>query len=738
MDTQETMLRTDESGETRPVILPEETQTSEIRPDELIEEAVEKTSIQQAVIEQPDVAPNAEDVVPVEVEVWPETAEVSPEAADVVSENEDALPEEEDAVPEKPEASAFDSEEITADKLEPEEPDSREGAAGEPEPEEPDGEEAVADEPELKELPTTPDNFCGDLQEAIEVGAIGMINKQEILDELKELVAHVETTTREQVDELKQAYYRTDKVEMDELRRVFVENGGNEADFRAPEDETASQLKDLVTEYKRKKAVLHEREERLKEENCAKKLQLIDRLQVLVESQDDFHRRYSEFKEIQHKWKKLDPVPHGQARELWRNYQAWSERFYDLIKINNQFRDYDFKKNLELKTALCEAVEKLTVEPDTVSAYHQLQKLFQQWRDIGPVAREFRESLWARFKEASAVVNKNHHVHFETLKASGEKNLIEKTAICTTVESIDFESLKTFRDWEKKTREVVELQKKWHTLGFVAKKQNNKISERFRTACDRYFARKGAFYKSTKKNFEKNFQLKRELIAKVEELKHRTDWKETTKAIIEFQNEWKKIGPVSHKHSSGLWKQFVGACEYFFEQKNKLFYSHRTEESTNLATKQLLIKKINELDQELPVEETLGKLKLLIAEWNTVGHVPFEEKNGIYKAFRTAVDKQYERLNVAQSDRRLQQYRTAFVENGRDRGKLHNERDRLMRTYERMKSELQTYENNIGFFNLSSKGGNTLRKEMERKIERLRDEMALIVKKINAIDENLE
>ncbi|MDR1454831.1 MAG: DUF349 domain-containing protein [Tannerella sp.] len=615
--------------------------------------------------------------------------------------------------------------------------DNDEAAEDEPEAEDPDGGEEAADEPELKELPTTPDNFCGELQEAIEEGAMGMLSKQEILDELKELVTHAETSTRERVDELKQTYYRIDKAETDELRRVFVENGGNEVDFRAPEDETASQLKEWLSEYKQKKALLHEQEEHFKEENYAKKLQLIDRLQALVESQDDFHKRYNEFKEIQQKWKKLDPVPQGQARELWRNYQTQSERFYDLIKINNQFRDYDFKKNLEMKTALCETAEKLANEPDSISAYHQLQKLFLQWRDIGPVARDLRESLWARFKEASAAVNRNHHAHFEKLKAHEEKCLAEKTAICETIECIDCESLKTFRNWEKKTLEVVALQKKWRTIGFAAKKQNNKIFERFRTVCDHYFEKKNAFYKSVKREFEKNFQLKRELVARVEEVKLRTDWKEATKAIIDLQNEWKRIGPIARKHTNNLWKQFSEACDYFFEQKNKLFYSHKTEESTNLATKQLLIKKINGLNRELPVEEALSELKLLIAEWNTIGYVPFKEKDGLYKDFRTAVDRQYERLDVVhvQSDRR--QPRTAFAESGHGKGKF-NERDRMMRTYERMKNELQTYENNVGFFNVSSKGGNTLRKEMELKIEQLRDEMALIVKKIDAIDENIE
>ncbi|MDR0844027.1 MAG: DUF349 domain-containing protein, partial [Tannerella sp.] len=436
-----------------------------------------------------------------------------------------------------------------------------------------------------------------------------------------------------------------------------------------------------------------------------------------------------------------DPVPQIYAKELWRNYQIQSELFYDLVKINNQFRDYDFRKNLELKSNLCESVEKLADEPDAISAYHQLQKLFQQWREIGPVARENREELWARFKEASSVINKKHQAHFETLKANEEENLKEKVAICEIIEAIDYTSLKTLKEWEKMTQEVINIQKKWSSIGFATKKQNSKIFERFRTACDNYFFKKGEYYKSIKKELGKNLQIKRELIEKAEALKNRTDWKEATKAMIDLQNEWKKIGPVARKHSDSIWKQFISSCDYFFDQKNKTFSSQKVGETANLETKRLLIDKIKHIDEKLSHSEALTALKLLIAEWNTVGHVPFKEKDGLFKAFREAVDKQYDRLNVAMDDRRMQQFRSSLTEmsnSGHDRGKLHNERDRLMRTYERMKNELQTYENNVGFFNISSKGGNKLLKEMENKIERLKDEMALIVKKIDAIDENLE
>jgi hypothetical protein len=596
---------------------------------------------------------------------------------------------------------------------------------------------SVAEEPLLQELPASPDNFCGDLQEAIEVGAIGMLDKQEIISKLAEINQDITQISREQVDKLKQAYYRITNAESDELKKIFVDNGGDEADFEAPEDETAQQFKDLLAEYRQKKAVLHEKEEKQKEENYVRKLQLIDRLQALVDSQDDFNKRYNQFKEIQQKWKEYDPIPQEYARDLWRKYQLQNERFYDLVKINNEFRDYDFKKNLELKTSLCETAEKLTDEPDAVSAYYQLQKLFQHWREIGPVAREHRESLWARFKEASTVINKKHQVYFETLKADEEENLKKKIALCEKVESIDFESLKSFRDWDKKTQEVIILQKEWRTTGFAAKKQNAKIFDRFRKTCDAYFEKKGVYYKSVKKELDGNLHLKRELVSKAEALKTSVEWKETGKKLIELQNEWKKIGPVARKHSETIWKQFIAACDYFFEQKSKVFSSTKSEEVSSLEAKQLLINKIKAIDEKLSTEEALLQLKLLIAEWNTVGHVPFKEKDKIYKAFHDAVTNQYDRLNVAQVDRRMQQFRTDMAES-KDRGRLHGERDKLMRMYERMKSELHTYENNVGFFNISSKGGGNLLKEMEHKIERLKEEMALIVKKIDAIDENLE
>ena len=572
------------------------------------------------------------------------------------------------------------------------------------------------------------------------VAAAGKLSKEEILEKLTGLVGAAADATRNEVEALKQAYYKIHRSEVDELKKAFLTAGGEEKDFVAPEDETESKIKELLNVYKEKRAAILAEEERVKAANYALKLQLIDQLKALTESQEDFNKLYNDFKDIQQRWKEVKAVPQEHVSELWKNYQIYSEKFYDIIKINNQFRDYDFKKNLEMKTALCETVEKLQTEPDVVSAFHQLQKLHQQWREIGPVAKELREELWSRFKAASTIINKRHQEHFEGLKAKEQENLEAKTAICEQIENIDFQALKSFKDWEEKNKEVIALQDKWKTIGFAPKKSNVKIFERFRAACDVYFNRKSEFYKNIKDEMEKNLELKKALCEKAEALKDSTDWKSTTEKMIALQKEWKTIGSVARKHSDAVWKRFISACDYFFEQKNKNASSQKSVEQTNLAAKKALIEKINTLD-EADHDEALAVLKGYMAEWNTIGHVPFKEKDKVYKEYHEAVDKQFDRLKVDQNDRKMQTFRSNLsdMSNGeRGKGKLYGEREKLMRMYERMKNELQTYENNIGFLSISSKGGGGLLKEMERKIDKLKNEMALIIKKIDAIDENLE
>lgn len=588
---------------------------------------------------------------------------------------------------------------------------------------------------------TTEEVVTDETLEASMTVAAGKLSKEEILSRLTELVEASVETARSEVESLKQAYYKIRRNEVEELKKAFLDNEGEEKDFVAPEDEAESKIKELLASYKEKRAAVIAEEERMKAVNYGLKLQLIDQLKTLTESQDDFNKLYNDFKDIQVKWKEIKAVPQEHVNDLWKNYQTYTEKFYDIIKINNQFRDYDFKKNLELKTALCETVEKLKSEPDVVSAFHQLQKLHQQWREIGPVAKELREDLWTRFKEASTVINKRHQEHFEGLKAKEQENLEAKTAICEEIEGIDFSTLKSFKDWEEKNKAVIALQDKWKTIGFAPKKSNVKIFERFRAACDVYFNKKSDYYKVVKEEMEKNLDLKKALCEKAEALKDSTDWKDGTDKMIALQKEWKTIGSVARKHSDIIWKRFISACDYFFEQKNKNVSSQKSVEQTNLAAKKALIEKIKTLDETLAHDEALATLKNMMAEWNTIGHVPFKEKDKIYKEYHEIVDKQYDRLKVGQGDRRMQSFRSNLNDMAggeRGKGKLYGEREKLMRMFERMKSELQTYENNIGFLSVSSKGGGGLVKEMERKIEKLKEEMALTVKKIDAIDENLE
>jgi len=589
-------------------------------------------------------------------------------------------------------------------------------------------EEAIPEEePEVDDEP----------EEPVSEDAKTTNTRSHIIERIKLIITDPKKYNRNEADTLKQTYYRLRRAEIEAKKKEFLEGGGEEKDFVVPADESEAELKSLIAEYKEKRNMLVVDEERQKETNLIIKQHLIDRLKILTESQDDFNKRYNEFREIQRKWKEIKLIPQEYSRELWRNYQLYNERFYDIVKINNQFREYDFKKNLEMKTELCETVERLAKEADAISAFHQLQKLHQQWREIGPVAKEYRDSIWDRFKEASALVNKKQQEHFDDLKSQEAKNLKRKEAICKELEAIDTSTLKTIKDWEKKTEKVMALQTKWRSIGFATKRQNVKVFDRFRAASDSYFNKKTEFYKTIKKETDKNLELKKALIEKAESLKNSEDWKETAKAFVELQNEWKKIGPVGRKFSEPIWKQFIAACDYFFERKSKEANSQKSEEHENLELKKALIEKIKTIDKRLTGDESITLLRGYLAEWNTIGYVPFKEKDKLHKAFREAVDKQFDRLKVNDRDRRVQQFRSNQAENtGGGKNKLYNERDKLMRTFDRMKNELQTYENNIGF--ISSKGGDGLLKEIDRKIARLKEEMEIIVKKIEAIDENLD
>ena len=520
------------------------------------------------------------------------------------------------------------------------------------------------------------------------------------------------------------------------VQRLKEINEKNDLTDFTPEAEPAEEeFKAVMNAIKEKRNALAAAQEQEKEENQTKKLGILERMKFLTESQEDTNKIYDEFKKLQQEWNEIGQTPVAKVNELWKTYQLYTEKFYDMVKLNNEFREYDFKKNLEQKTRLCEAAEKLAEEPDVISAFHQLQKLHQEFRAIGPVAKDLREEIWSRFKAASTVVNKRHQQHFEELKEKEQNNLDQKTVICEIVEGMEYDTFTTFADWEDKTNEILALQAKWKTIGYTPQKMNVKIFERFRAACDEFFRRKAAFFKSVKETMAANLEKKKAFCEKAEALKESTDWQETAEILTKLQKEWKNIGPVAKKHSDAVWKRFIGACDYFFERKNKATSSQRSEEVENLSKKEDIIKRMAALEAAGTADDaTAEQVRALMKEWNAIGFVPFKEKDRLYKEFHALVDKLFDRLHLSATEKRLSSVRT----NGNKEGNLYRDRERLVRTYEGLKNDIQTYENNLGFLNSSSKKGNTLVADISRKIERLKKDMELVLKKIRDIDESLK
>lgn len=564
--------------------------------------------------------------------------------------------------------------------------------------------------------------------------------KEEVVSRLKELAQDAENAEKQELDSLKQTFYKLHKAEQEAAKKAFIEAGGEAEAFVPQPDEAESEFKTIMATIREKRGALVAEQEKLKEDNLQKKLEIIEKIKEIVSSPEDANKAYNEFKKLQQQWTEIKQVPIAKANELWKTYQVYVEKFYDIIKLNNEFREYDFKKNLEIKNNLCAAAEKLADEQDVVSAFHQLQKLHQEFRETGPVAKELRDEVWGRFKAASTAVNRRHQQHFEELKEKEQHNLDQKTVICEIVEAIEYNELTTFNSWENKTQEIIALQNKWKTIGFAPQKMNVKIFERFRTACDDFFKKKGEFFKTIKEGMNANLDKKRALCEQAEALKDSTDWKATADALTKIQKEWKTIGPVPKKYSDAIWKRFIGACDYFFEQKGKATSSQRGVEMENLEKKKAIIEKLNNFDETLEVEEANKEIRELINEWNGIGHVPFKEKDRIYKQFHTLVDKQFDRLNISASNRKLDNFKSSISNYGNDRGSsnsLYREREKLVRTYENMKSEIQTYENNLGFLTSSSKKGNSFVTEITRKVEKLKADLELIAQKIKVIDESM-
>ena len=560
-------------------------------------------------------------------------------------------------------------------------------------------------------------------------------SKEEILRRATEIVAENETPDKEEIDNLKTTFYKLHIAERDAEQKAYLENGGDPEAYQVSPDPVEDAFKAQMGVIKERRAKLFLEQEQEKQENLQKKTEIIEKIKAMATSPDEANKSYQAFKELQQQWKEIKAVPAEKANELWRNYQLYVEQFYDLLKLNNEAREYDFKKNLELKEKLCENAERLADEKDIISAFHQLQELHQEYREIGPVSKELREQIWARFKAASTVINKRHQQHFEEMRASEEENLEKKTALCEKVETIVAAENKGAADWEKRTKEIIDIQAEWKTIGFAPQKMNVKIFERFRTACDVFFSRKADFFKAMKEKYAQNAEKKKELVEKARQLSESTDWKSTADKLIALQKEWKTIGMVPRKLGDKLWNDFITACNHFFEARNAAHAGTRGEERENLSKKKAVIAKLKEMMGTTP-DNAAETIKQLIEEYNAIGHVPFNEKDKVYAQFHDTVDKLYKELNISVASQKLDDFKSNLknlAKKGAD--VVDNERGKLMRRYEALKSEIQTYENNLGFLTAKSKKGNSLVDEMNRKVERLKDDMELVRQKIKAIDQ---
>ena len=560
--------------------------------------------------------------------------------------------------------------------------------------------------------------------------------KQEVLERVKEIAHSSENPNKEELDLLKTTFYKIHLAERDAQMKEYLAKGGDPEKYILLPDDTEEAFKAEMQLIKEKRAKIFLAQEEEKQDNLRKKEEIIEKIKAMTTSPEEANKSYQDFKALQQEWKEIKNIPADKANEVWKNYQLYVEQFYDMLKLNSEAREYDFKKNLEAKTQLCEAAEKLNEEEDVISAFHQLQDLHQQYREIGPVAKELREQIWERFKAASTVINKKHQQHFEDLRAKEEENLAKKTSLCEKVEAANQGEYKTAKDWEKVTQEIIEIQKEWRTIGFAPQKMNVKIFERFRIANDKFFNKKAEFFKGLKDTYSANLEKKQQLVNKAKELADSTDWKKTGDKFIALQKEWKKVGTVPHKQGELLWKEFLDTCNKFFEARNKQNAGSRSEEHANLDKKRNIIAQLKELViAEIPDNDFQKKLKNLAKQYSAIGHVPFKEKDKVYKEYHEAIDAAYKKLHATNAKRHFDNFKNNLKNVAKEGGNaLGNERGKLLRRYDQLRSEITTYENNLGFFNTASKKGNSLVEEMNRKIEKLKADLEMVKQKIKAID----
>ena len=560
--------------------------------------------------------------------------------------------------------------------------------------------------------------------------------KQEVLERVKEIAHSSENPNKEELDLLKTTFYKIHLAERDAQMKEYLAKGGDPEKYILLPDDTEEAFKAEMQLIKEKRAKIFLAQEEEKQDNLRKKEEIIEKIKAMTTSPEEANKSYQDFKALQQEWKEIKNIPADKANEVWKNYQLYVEQFYDMLKLNSEAREYDFKKNLEAKTKLCEAAEKLNEEEDVISAFHQLQDLHQQYREIGPVAKELREQIWERFKAASTVINKKHQQHFEDLRAKEEENLAKKTALCEKVEAANQGEYKTAKDWEKVTQEIIEIQKEWRTIGFAPQKMNVKIFERFRIANDEFFNKKAEFFKGLKDTYSTNLEKKQQLVNKAKELADSTDWKKTGDKLIALQKEWKKVGTVPHKQGELLWKEFLDTCNKFFEARNKQNAGSRSEEHANLDKKRNIIAQLKELIvAEITDNDFQKKLKDLAKQYSAIGHVPFKEKDKVYKEYHETIDAAYEKLHATNAKRHFDNFKNNLKNIAKEGvNALGNERGKLLRRYDQLRNEITTYENNLGFFNTASKKGNSLVEEMNRKIEKLKADLEMVKQKIKAID----
>ena len=561
--------------------------------------------------------------------------------------------------------------------------------------------------------------------------------KDEVVARVQEIAQSGEAGDRAELNLLKQLFYKFHNAEVQEAFKAFVEAGGEEDKFM-PEIDTAEPVfREAMQAIRERRAAIQETLEKQKQDNLKRKLEILERIQQLASTPEEANKNFDEFKALQTEWKEIKAVPAERATELWKNYQLYVEQYYDLLKLGHELRDYDFKKNLETKMRLIQQAEALAENPDVLQAFNQLQTLHQEWKETGPVAKEIREDVWAKFKEASTIINKKHQAYFDAIKAREEENLTKKTALCEQLEAFDTEGLKNFADWDGITQKIKELQAEWKTIGFAPQKMNTAIFERFRQGCDAFFEKKNAFFKDLKEELNTNLAKKKELVEKAEALMESTDWRSTGDILINLQKQWKEIGTVPRKYSEDLWKRFTSACDHFFEARQAATADVRNEEKANKEQKLGIIDQLKQL-AETEGENVIQQVKELQQKWSEVGHVPFRDKEKLYKEYRELCDKIYDAYGVSQAKRRLNNFRKNLAEKVENAGSsLDNERQKMQRAYERMLAEIKTYENNIGFLNAGSKKGNSLVDAMNKKVEKLRSELDLLAQKIKAVDEQM-